>query len=235
MTTIQRQARFAGLLYFLLALLAPLGILYVPGRVIVAGDAAATAERLRASEGLVRLGIGSELAHQAIAVFLVLALYQLFKPVHESLARHLVALGALVSVPILFVNVLNELAALILVSGADFLSGFERAQLDALAYLFLKLHGHGIDVASVFWGLWLFPFGLLVVRSRFIPRVLGYLLLVAGSAYVFGAFVILVLPSWLPVVSKILLPLEVCEIPIIFWLLVWGARPRPGEAAVAQV
>jgi len=229
MSTIQQQARFAGFIYFLLALTAPLGLMYVPGKLIVSGDAAATAANLRASEGLLRLGIASELVHQAIAVYLALALYRLFKPVHESQARHLVALGALVSVPIMFVNVLNDLAALTLAKGPDFLSVFERPQLDALAYLFLRLHGLGIDVASIFWGLWLFPFAFLVIRSRFIPKVLGYLLVVAGSAYLVAAFATLVVPAWLPVVSKFALPLETAELPIIFWLLIWGARPRPAE------
>ena len=231
MRTVQQQARFAGFLYLLMALTAPWGLLYVPGKLIVTGDAAATAERIRASEGLLRFGIASELFHQALAVFLVLALYRLFKPVDESLSRHLVALGALVSVPIMFVNVLNDLAALVLAKGAGFLAAFERSQLDSLAYLFLHLHGKGITVASVFWGLWLVPFGLLVLRSRFIPRAFGYLLFVAGAGYLAAAVAELAVPAWLPLVSKVALPLEVAEVPIIFWLAIWGAKPRPTEAA----
>lgn len=165
----RQQARRAGLLYVILALIAPIGLLYVPGKLVVSGNATATADNIRASEGLLRIGIASELVHQAIAVFLVLALYRLFEPVDENLARQVVILGALVSVPIMFVNVLNDVAALVLVSGADFLSVFEKPQLDALAYLFLRLHDQGITVASVFWGLWLLPFALLVIRSGFIP------------------------------------------------------------------
>jgi hypothetical protein len=118
----RQQARVAGLLYLLLALTAPLGLLYVAGKLIVLGNTAATAANIRASEGLLRAGIAREPIHQIIAVFLVLTLYRLFKGVDEALARQVVVLGALVSVPIVFVNVLNELAALILVSDADFLS-----------------------------------------------------------------------------------------------------------------
>lgn len=229
MSSTQRQARFAGFLYLLMALSAPIGLMYVPGKLIVSGNAAATADNIRASEGLFRLGIASELVHQAIGVFLVLALYRLFKPVDEGLARHLVALGALVSVPIMFVNVLNEIAVLALVRGADFLSVFEKPQSDALAYLFLHLHGRGITVASIFWGLWLFPFGLLVIRSGFIPRVLGYLLLIAGAAYLASATATLLLPQWASMVGQVALPLEVAEVPIIFWLAIWGARTRPAS------
>jgi len=166
-------------------------------------------------------------------VFLVLALYRLFQPVDEMLAKQVVILGALVSVPIVFVNVLNDVAALILVSGADWLSVFEKPELDALVYLFLRLHARGITVASIFWGLWLFPFGLLVIRSGFIPRVLGVLLMIAGTAYLASAFATLVLPQYAPLVGKIALPLEVGELPIIFWLLIWGAKTRPTAAAAA--
>ena len=232
MSSIRQQARVAGVLYLLLALTAPLGLLYVPGKVIVLGNATATAANIRASEGLLRAGIASELIHQIIAVFLVLALYRLFKRVDEALARQVVVLGALVSVPIVFVNVLNELATLTLVSDADFLSVFEQPQLDALAYLFMRLHGDGITVASVFWGLWLFPFGMLVIRSGFIPRVFGVLLIIAGVAYLASAFATLVLPRYEPFVSKVAGPLEIAEVPIIFWLLIWGAKTRPADAAV---
>ncbi|MBP7587946.1 MAG: DUF4386 domain-containing protein [Thermoanaerobaculia bacterium] len=229
MDTIQRKARYAGLLYLLLALTAPLGLMYVPGKLLVDGDATATAELIRASPGLLRAGIASELVHQAIAVFLVLALYRLFRPVDEHQAKLVVILGALVSVPIVFVNVLNEIAALALLGGADYLAVFSRPQLDALAYLFYRLHGKGITVASIFWGLWLLPFGVLVIRSRFIPRLFGYLLWIAGAAYLVDAFVTLVLPQYVEQVSPVTGMLVMAEVPIIFWLAIRGAK-EPGPA-----
>jgi len=227
MSSTKQEARRAGFLYLLLGITAPIGLMYVPGRLIVSGDATATAERIRASESLFRIGIASELIHQAIAIFLVLVLYRLFKPVSETLARQLVVLGALVSVPIMFVNVLNEIAALILLSGAPFLSVFAKPELEALAYLFVRLHSRGIDVASIFWGLWLFPFGLLVIRSGFIPRLLGVLLIVAGVGYLASAFTALLLPQYQKLVAQYALILEFGELPIIFWLLIWGARGQP--------
>ena len=231
MDSTKRHARIAGAWYLLMALTAPIGLLYVPSRLYVAGDAVATADRLRASEGLLHLGIASEIVHQAIAVFLVLALFRLFRSVDELMAWHLVCLGALVSVPIMFLNVLNEIAAAVLVSGADFLAVFDRDQLNALAYLFLRLHGQGITLASVFWGLWLFPFGVLVIRSGFIPSVLGYLLLIAGGAYLASAFTTLVLPQYAAGVGQVASILEIAEVPIVFWLAIWGARtPRPSSA-----
>jgi len=222
----QRKAlKSAGLLYLLLAISAPIGLLYVPSTLIVSGNATATADNIRASESLLRIGIGSELFHQAIVVFLVLSLYRLFKPVNENHAKLLVVLGALVSVPIMFLNVLNEVAALILVSGADFLSAFDKTQLDALAFLFLRLHGQGITIASIFWGLWLFPFGILVIRSGFIPRVLGILLFVAGSAYLASAFTSLILPRYGHLVGEYAMVLEIAEVPMVFWLFIRGMWP----------
>ncbi|HVF61844.1 MAG TPA: DUF4386 domain-containing protein [Thermoanaerobaculia bacterium] len=226
MSPVQRQARLAGFLYFLVVLSAPVGLIYVPSKLIVSGNATATADNIRASEWLLRLGIASELVHQVIFIFVVLALYRLFKAVDEGLARQMLVLGALVSVPIAFVNVLNEIATSILVSGAEFLSVFAKPQLDALAYLFLRLHGQGISVVSIFWGLWLLPFGMLVIRSGFIPRVFGVLLLIAGVAIVGSSFTTLVLPRYAALVSQIAAPLQLAELPIVFWLLIWGAKER---------
>ncbi len=95
------------------------------------------------------------------------------------------------------------------------------------------LHDQGITVASVFWGLWLFPFGMLVIRSGFIPRVFGVLLMIAGFAYLVSSFATLVLPRYAPLVSQVALPLELAELPIIFWLLIWGAKTRPIDAPAA--
>jgi hypothetical protein len=221
-------------LYLLVALTAPIGLMFVPGSIIVPGNATATADHIRTSGLLLRIGIASELFHQTIVIFLVLALYRLFKAVNETLAWQLVILGALVSVPVVFLNVVNEIAALVLVSGADFLSPFDKRQLDALAFLFVRLHGQGIMVAAIFWGLWLFPFGLLVIRSGFIPRFLGVLLWIAGSAYLVNSFTTLIVPRYAAAIDPYTLALEVCEVPIIFWLAIWGARaPRIGPPAIS--
>ena len=227
MNSTRKTARLAGFLYLLVGITAPIGLVYVPGKLIVPEDATATADRVRAAGSLLRIGIASELFHQVVGIFLVLVLYRLFKAVNEKHAVLLVILGALVSVPIVFLNVLNEIAALILVSGADFLSAFDKRQLDALAYMSLRLHGQGIMVAAIFWGLWLFPFGMLVIRSGFIPRALGVLLMIAGSAYLVSSFTALVLPQYGHLVSQFAVILEAGELPIMLFLLIWGVREQP--------
>ena len=233
MKTLQQQARQTGILYLVVGLIAPIGLMIVPQAIVVAGNAAATAENIRESGELLRLGIASDLVQQVVCIFLVLALYRLFKPVSVTLARQLVVLGALVSVPIVFINTLNYLAAIVLVGEGDFLAVIAQSERDALAYLFMRLHSYGITVASVFWGLWLFPFGMLVIRSGFIPRAFGYLLMIAGFGYLASATSTLVLPQLSPFVSKFALLLEMGELPIIFWLLIRGAR-GPAAATPAS-
>jgi len=225
MNSTKKQARVAGLLYLLASIIGFFCLAYVPGKLIVSGDATATANHIRASETLLRFGIASELIAFIIFIFVVLALYRLFKAVSE---KHAVAMAILllVSIPISLLNVLNEIAALILVSGADFLSAFEKGQLDALAYLFLRLHGQGFVVAEVFWGLWLFPFGVLVIRSGFIPRLLGVLLFIAGLGYLASSFTSLLLPQYARLVDQFAMVLTAGELPIIFWLLIWGAKDQ---------
>ncbi len=226
MNSTKKQARVAGLLYLLASIIGFFCLAYVPGKLIVSGDATATANHIRASETLLRFGIVSELIAFTIFIFVVLALYRLFKAVNGKHALAMVIL-LLVSIPISLLNVLNEIAALILVSGADFLSAFEKGQLDALAYLFLRLHGQGFVVAEIFWGLWLFPFGVLVIRSGFIPRFLGVLLFIAGSGYLASSFTSLLLPSYRHLVDQFAMVLTAGELPIIFWLLIWGAKDQP--------
>lgn len=228
----RRKARYAGVLYLLMGLTAPIGLIYVPAKLIVSGDATATADNIRISGWLLRIGIASELFHQVVFVFLVLALFRLFEAVNERNARLMVIL-ALVSVPIVMLNTLNEIAPLILVSGADFLSVFDMPQLDALAYFFLRLHGQGINIASIFWGLWLFPFAMLVIRSGFIPRVLGVLIMFAGAGYLIDSTTAILLPKYAHQAGEVAMILGWGELPIMFWLLIWGAKTQSPSGIIA--
>src|SRR5229473_2230796 len=172
MSSTRNPGRFAGLLYLLASIVGFFAMAYVPSKLIVHGNAAATASNIAASETLFRLGIAGELIGQAGFIFVALALYDLLKGVNRRHASLMVTL-IVVSIPIAFVNELNSIAALVLVRGADFLSVVEKPQREAAAMFFLNLHGRGFVVAEIFWGLWLFPLALLVYRSRFLPRFLG--------------------------------------------------------------
>ena len=223
-----RTARLAGLLYLLGGLISTFTLFYVPSVLIVPGNATATAGRIRDSELLLRAGIVSDLACSIIFIFVVLNLYYLFKDADRFHAVLMVIMW-LMSVPIAFLNTLNSLAALILVSGADFLSVFTQGQKDAMAMMFLRLHSHGNIVNSIFWGLWLLPLAVLVFKSRFLPRVLGVFLIIASAGYVIGSVTYLLLPHYGLLVSRFAIIAEgLGEVPLIFWLLFKGVTiPAP--------
>src|SRR5882762_1598234 len=202
MNSTKKTARLAGLLYLVNGVTGFFSIIYVPSRLIVSDNAAATANNILASERLFRLGVVSELTCAAEFVFLLWVLYRLLGPVNKTHASLMVILG-LLQIPIMFVNVLNEIAALALLRGADFLSVFDKARLDAMAMLFLNLHSEGFGVAGIFWGLWLFPFGILVFRSGFLPRILGVLLIAVCFGYLADSLTPLLLPSYEDVVGRI--------------------------------
>lgn len=233
MQTIRQQARLAGALYLLVALTAPLGLFYVPGRLLDPADAALTAQHIRDGQTLLHLGMASELFHQAVEVFMVVVLYQLFKPVQTTLARQMAWLG-LVPIPIVFLNVLNEVAALTFAQGPAFLGAFDRAQLDALACLFLKLHGSGLQIAAIFWGLWLLPLAALVWRCGFIPKWVAWPVTAAGVGYLLGSITSLLTPGVPGAVGDLVLVLQLGEPVLILWLVLFGARtaaPLPLAAA----
>ena len=230
MTSLSRNARVAGFLYLSL-LTAPLRLIYIPSKLFVPGNAAATAANIAAHETLFRLGILSDLFSATMLIFLTLALYRLFKGVDQDLARLVVILGALMVTPIYFVNTLNDMAALMLVRGADFLAAFDKPQRDALAMLFLRLH-HGGEVANeVFWGLWLFPFGLLVYRSRFLPRILGLWLMLNCFAYLALSLTGILWPQYENAVFNSAFPAMLGELAIMLWLMIMGAK-QPSPAPV---
>ena len=227
MNSTKNTARLAGLLYLINGVTGFFGIIYVPSKLIVLGNATATANNILASERLFPLGIVSELICAAEFIFLVWVLYRLLGGVNKTPASLMVILG-LVFVPIMFVNTLSEIAALMLLRGADFLSVWGQPQREALAMLFLDLHRYGYVVGWMLGPLWLFPFGVLVFRSGFLPRVLGVLLIAAGFGYLADSLVPLLLPSYENVAGRIAsIPLTVGEPAIILWLLIMGAKDRP--------
>jgi hypothetical protein len=235
MNDIKKQSRRAAILYFLNCLPAPFALLYVPRILMAGGDATATADNVRASEALLRLGIGGELFCATIGIFAMVAFYRLFRTVSQKHAMAMIILF-LVATPISYLNVLNDLAALTFARGPEFLSAvFDRRQLDALVLFFLRLHNQGLVLAQIFWGLWLFPFGVVLWRSGFIPRILGVFAIIAGCGNVIASAAFLFLPTYAGVIGQYATILQAGELAFI-WMLIWGAREqRPGQPAVAPV
>ena len=225
-------ARRAGVLYLIACLPAPFALLYVPGRLFVAGDPTATADRIRASAGLLRLAIASEFVNCLMLIVAAFALYRLFRDVDRRLA---VATAVLIwiAIPIQLLNLANDGAALMLTSSARYQSAFTKEQVDALAHLFFRVHAFGLQIAQVFWGLWLFPWGLAAMRSGFIPRWIGAAIIVAGTGYIMNSAVAIFIPRLAATVTPIGMAMGAGELAMITWLLFWGARDDRSTAVAA--
>ena len=197
LSSLKKRARLAGLLYLFLVITGIYGIFFISPKIIVHGDAVATANNMLNNEFLFRTGIINDIISNTIWVFLVLTLYRLLKHVNPHQAKLMVAL-VIVQIPaVMFMEALN-ITSLMLLKG---------------------------EILKTFWGLWLFPFGLLVYRSGFIPRVLGVLLILNCIAYVMHSFTSLLFPNYQTLVEQISMPFWILgEISITLWLLIKGVR-----------
>ena len=220
----KKSARIAGLLYLLLAITGGFGIMYIPSSIQVTGDATATANNIVTSEFTFRLSMISNLVSSVLYIFLALALGRLFKEVDAKYVKLMLSL-VIIAVPIGIVNVINLIAAQSLAGGTDFLGTFEQEQRNDLALFFLNLYNRGLSLAGIFWGLWLYPFGMLVIKSKFIPKIIGILLIIGCFAYVLDSFLTLLLPEYRKMLADyLMIPLAIGEFSIIFWLLIKGVK-----------
>lgn len=226
MNETKKAARIAGLIYLSMILVAPFCLLYVPNKLIVHGNAAATADNILAHETMFRLSIFGDLIGQVIFICLGVAFYRLLRDVNKTWALLMLSF-VLVSSAVCFLNVLNDVAALILFRGREFLTVFDKPQRDALAMLFLRLYGHGQFIAEIFWGLWLFPLGLLIYRSGFIPRFVGVWLMINCFGWLMLSFTALFFQERYNALFGYLQPVLFGEMALMLWLLVKGARTRP--------
>ena len=228
----KKAARIAGFIYLSMIFTAPFSLLYVPGKLIVRGDATATAEKILAHETMFRLSIFGDLIGHIIFICLGIALYRLLNNVSKTWAALMVAF-VLVSAAVGFLNALNNIGALIFFRGAEFLNVFDKAQLNALGYFFVRLHSQGITIDEIFWGVWLFPFGLLVFRSGFLPRWIGVWLMINCFGYVVLSVIGFFFPDYTDKAFLYLQPVLFGEMAIMLYLLIRGANVNalPAEAA----
>ena len=232
MHPLKKAARIVGAIYLSMVVTGPFSLIYVPSKLIVRGNAAATADNILAHETMFRLSIIGELVGQVIFICLAIALYRLLSSVNKMWAMMMFGF-VLVSAAVGFLDTLNNIAALILFRGGDFLSVFDKPQLNALGYLFIRLHGQGIFMNELFWGLWLFPFGLLVFRSGFLPRFIGGWLMINCFGYVALCLIALLAPDYYGAAFLWAQPILFGELAIMLWLLIKGAKV-PAESVAAS-
>ena len=230
-----KAARIAGAVYLSMVLTAPFSLIYVPEKLIVRGNATATAENILAHETMFRLSIFGDLIGQVIFICLAIALYRLLSGVNKTWAGLMVAF-VLVSAAVGFLNTLNNVAALVLFRDGEFLTVFDKPQRDALGMLFIRLHNQGIFIDEIFWGLWLFPFGLLVFRSGFLPRFIGVWLMINCFGYVALSITALFFSAYYETAFKVAQPVLFGELAIMLWLLIKGAKvPTPPSALQPEI
>ncbi len=216
-------ARTAGVLYLTVVVTGIFSLVYVPSQITVRGDALATVNNIVAFEPLFRLGIVSLIINQIAFLLLPLVLYQLLQRVNKNVALLMVAF-AVVSVPIAMTSIANRLGVLSLLSGADYLETFTPGQLHANVMLSLGAYSNGILVTTIFWGLWLLPFGYLVFRSGFLPKVLGILLMIGCFGILIDVFGRMLFPGYAATAISTVFEMSSSfgEIGICLWLLIFG-------------
>jgi hypothetical protein len=219
-----RIARVAGMLYLIIFCLGIFAELFVRQSLIVPGDAATTVNNIMVSESLFRISLVSDLIRHTFLILLPLVLYQLLKPVGKNIAL-LMVIFALAGVPIALLNMLNHFAALLLLSGADYLTAFEADQLHAQVMFFLDLYEYGAFIPQ-FLGLWLLPLGYLVFKSGFLPRILGILLMIGCFGYVIDAVLFFLFASSAATLSLFAF---IGELLFALWLLIKGVNIEQWE------
>jgi hypothetical protein len=223
MTSVQRNARLAGVLYLLVAVLAGFVHFYVPGALLVPRDAATTAANITASQGLFRASIAAELVVLLIEIGLSVLLYVLLRPVNRTLAL-VATVSRLVMTAIHGVNLLNHVAVLTLLSGAGNLTVFAPNQLQALAMLCLDTYNYGFTIGLVFFVLHTFLLGYLIYKSGYFPRLLGVLFVFASVGYLGDSFLHVLVANHVTGAAYFALPIAIAEIAFPLWLLFKGVH-----------
>ncbi len=221
----QTYARTAGVLYLFVIVAALFGEAFVRGKLIVPGDAAATAANIIGSESLFRIGLAVELLTCVCDVVLAMILYTLLKPVNRNLAL-LAAFFRLTFVAFYSVAKLFEIAALLLLGQADYLKVFEPQQLHTVAYLSLSLHDSGYGASLLFFGFCTSLFGYLIYQSKYLPRLIGALMVIAGVGYSIYSLAQMLSPAFTSrlLFPWLLLPGFVAELGLCLWLIVKGVN-----------
>jgi len=221
-TSPRLKARIAGAFYLAVILLGVFAELFARGSIIISGDAAATARNIVAHEPLWRLGLAADLVAGACYAAVTVLLYELLKPVNRSLSL-LAAVFSFVGVSVGAVSDLIQIAPLVVLSGAPYTAAFRPDQLQALAYMAVRLHGQGYLVGLAFFGFYCLLLGWLIFRSRFLPRIVGALMAIAGASYLINSFAGFLAPS-LHLYPYILAPPLLGEGSLTLWLLAVGVN-----------
>lgn len=227
MTERNKISRIAGLIYLGVVLTGLFSLMYVPTKLINYDNATLTFQNIAASETLFRLGIVIGLLCYLFFLFLPIVLYKLLRQVNERMAILMVLL-AIMSVPMYYINAQNQLTALSLLNKFGSFKGFSAEQIQSQVLFCINQYDDGMRLTHIFSGLWLFPFGYLVFKSKFLPKILGVLLMLGCFGYLLSFCGRMLIPNYSTIgVSRyISLPASIGEIGTCLWLLIVGAKEK---------
>jgi hypothetical protein len=216
------RARIAGLCYLVVIAGGLFAEVVARGSMIVPGDAAATAEAIAGSESLWRWGLAVHLLYLLFGGTMTLLIYELFKPVHATLARLALVFGV-ISLAIEGVSLLQLAVPLVYAEGSEAFTRLDEGQRQASTYLAVQLFSTGFGLALMFFAGFCALTGVLILRSRYAPRVIGALMIAAGGCYLVNTLALLVSPALAEVIFPlILLPCFVAELSLALWLTIKG-------------
>jgi hypothetical protein len=223
------KARAAGV-FWATTILTSTFALFAGGKLVVSTDAVATAANILAHEALFRSGIAANLIATACYVAATLLVYELLKPVNRTVSL-LAAFFSLVGCAVGALSGLFDLAPFVLLRGAQYLSVFTVEQLQALALMFLEVRAQANNIGLVFFGLQCLLIGYLILRSTFLPRILGALMVFAGLGW---------LTFLSPPLAKSLSPYNMLpgglgELSLTLWLLVLGVNVQRWKEQASAV
>ena len=227
------MARLAGLLYLVVAITGGFAQLVARGTVRVPGDAAATADNIRANAGMFQLGFVADAVNVVAFILMALLLYAILAPARPGLSRTFATLVA-IAAAMIGLDLANHAAALVVATTPSFASSLGADAADTLAALFLDIHGYGYLAAEVFFGLWLIPLGIAIYLSGAMPRWLGIAAAIGGAAYLVSFGIAAASPGFAESTASLIaaLPAAVAEVSLVLWLLIRGAElpTQPGVA-----
>jgi len=232
-TSPQVYARAGGLAYLIIIIAGAIGELFIRNKIIVSGDAVATAHNIAASPLLWRIGIAGDLLMHVCDLVVAMVYYLLLKRVNKNLALLSVLFG-LIQTAVLVANKLNLLMPLFLLGNEDYLKAFDPQQLQVLSYVAVKAHTYGFGIGLIFFGFECLIDGYLIFKSGFLPRVLGIMIFIAGLCYLINSFSLILFPAISDLVFQvIIIPTFIGELSMCLWLLVKGVNVAKWKALAA--
>jgi len=224
MDSSKKNAKIAGLLYLLIAIVGGFSIGYVPSIIVSADNATETSNNLLANQGLLQIGIIGDVFVFLLEIILTVILYRLFKPVSQTISI-IAAFSRLSMSVVMGINLINYLIPLSLLSSSTYMNVFEQNELDAFILLFFDIHQYGIYVWGIFFGLHLIALGYLIFKSGYYPQIIGLLMMIGSFGYMGEGLVKSIFPNIAPILTTINILLFIAvlgELSFAFWLLIKG-------------